>query len=146
MPPSDGFARRQFATSFRLSPPDFVRLRRYLVLSSCNYKGRRFQTSQRDLALLLQFAWEPSCRDLRSEDSMSWRVKVHSVILASAFFVSSGARGQSRTEELGPFPTALSLERFQQIALLSPGSNLGNARLLQEAQWRRAAVKSACRS
>src|SRR6267142_873823 len=109
-----------------------VSLRRTLsacgaILSSCNYKGRRFQTSQRDLALSLQFAWEPPCRDLRSEDSMSWRVKVHSVILASAFFVSSGACGQSRTEELGPFPTALSLERLQQIALLSPGSNLRNA-------------------
>jgi len=73
---------------------------------------------------------------------MCWRVTFYSVILASAFFVSSVARGQSRKEELGPFPTALSLERLQQIALLSPGSNLGNARLLQEAQWRRAAAKS----
>ena len=73
---------------------------------------------------------------------MCWRVTFYSVILASAFFVSSVARGQSRTEELGPFPTALSLERLQQIALLSPGSNLGNARLLQEAQWRRVAAKS----
>jgi hypothetical protein len=73
---------------------------------------------------------------------MSWRVKVHSVILASAFFVSSGARGQSRTEELGPFPTALSLERFQQIVALSPGSNPQNVRLRQEAQWRWASAKS----
>jgi hypothetical protein len=74
---------------------------------------------------------------------MCWRVAVHSVILASAFFVSSVARGQSRTEELGPFPTALSLERLQQIVLLSPGCNLLNAQHLQEAQWRRASAKSA---
>ena len=72
---------------------------------------------------------------------MCWRVTFYSVILASAFFVSSVAHGQSRTEELGPFPTALSFERLQQIALLSPGSHLRNARLLQEAQWRRATAK-----
>ena len=48
---------------------------------------------------------------------MRWRVTFYSVILASAFFVSSVARGQSRTEELGPFPTALALERLQKIAL-----------------------------
>jgi len=71
---------------------------------------------------------------------MRWRAAFYSVILASAFFASSVARGPSRAEELGPLPIALSLERFQQIALLSPGSNLGNARLLQQAQWRRAAA------
>ena len=73
---------------------------------------------------------------------MRWRVAVHSVILASALFVSSVARGQSPTEELGPFPTALSLERLQETLLLSPGSNLRDAQLLQEAQWRRAAARS----
>ena len=74
---------------------------------------------------------------------MYWRVTFYSVILASAFFVSSVARGQSRTEELGLFPTALSLDRLQRIALLSPGPNPGTARLLQEAQWRRTAAKGA---
>ena len=72
---------------------------------------------------------------------MSWRVRVHSAVLASALFVSSVARGPSRPEELGPLPTALSLERLQQIVLLSPGCDLRNAQLLEEAQWRRAAAK-----
>ena len=73
---------------------------------------------------------------------MSRRVTFCLVILASALFVSSVACGQSQTEELGPFPAALSLERLQQIAPLSPGSNLQNARLRQEAQRRRASAKS----
>ena len=38
-------------------------------------------------------------------------------------------------------PTALSLERLEQIVLLSPGCDLRNAQLLEEAQWRRAAAK-----
>jgi len=73
---------------------------------------------------------------------MSRRVTFCLVILASALFVSSVACGQSQTEELDPFPAALSLERLQQIAPLSPGSNLQNARLRQEAQRRRASAKS----
>jgi len=72
---------------------------------------------------------------------MCWRVAVHSAVLASALFVTSAARGQSRPEDLGPLPAALSLERLQQMVLLSPGCDLRNAQLLEQAQGRRAAAK-----
>jgi hypothetical protein len=73
---------------------------------------------------------------------MWWRVTSLSVVLASSFFVSFPACGQSSVDELGPLAVALSLARFEHLALLSPGSYLRNSQLSQEARWRRAAAQS----